>query len=195
MIGILWERSQQAAQRGHLFPRPLSGANSRASTLPSLCVQSACHTAPCVSLKMEIWSCAFPFSTLWWLPIAFRVKAEVHVVAELALCEPTPQCLPGPLPTGLPCFPLLTTRGSWCRSRIPALPSAKATLVQRPEPHFPKFLFREAFTDHFIKNSAPSTPTWRREWQPTPVFLPGEFHGQRSLAGYSPWGCKESDTT
>jgi len=29
----------------------------------------------------------------------------------------------------------------------------------------------------------------------TPVFLPGEFHGQRSLTGYSPWGCKESDTT
>ena len=28
-----------------------------------------------------------------------------------------------------------------------------------------------------------------------PVFLPGESHGQRSLAGYSPWGCKESDTT
>ena len=35
---------------------------------------------------------------------------------------------------------------------------------------------------------------WRRKWQPTPVFLPGEFHGQRSLAGYSPWGL-ESDTT
>ena len=33
------------------------------------------------------------------------------------------------------------------------------------------------------------------EWQPTPVFLPGEFHGQRSLAGYSPWGHKESDRT
>ena len=30
--------------------------------------------------------------------------------------------------------------------------------------------------------------TWRREWLPTPVFLPGKFHGQRSLAGYSPWG-------
>jgi len=29
----------------------------------------------------------------------------------------------------------------------------------------------------------------------TPVFLPGEFHGQRSLAGYGPWGCQESDTT
>ena len=36
---------------------------------------------------------------------------------------------------------------------------------------------------------------WRREWHPTPVFLPGDSHGQRSLAGYSPWGCKESDTT
>ena len=29
----------------------------------------------------------------------------------------------------------------------------------------------------------------------TPIFLPGEFHGLRSLVGYSPWGCKESDTT
>ena len=37
---------------------------------------------------------------------------------------------------------------------------------------------------------------WRREWLPTPVFLPGEFHGQKSLVGYcSPWGCKRSDTT
>ena len=34
----------------------------------------------------------------------------------------------------------------------------------------------------------------RRAWQPTPVLLPGESHGQRSLAGYSPQGCKESDT-
>ena len=36
---------------------------------------------------------------------------------------------------------------------------------------------------------------WRREWLPTPVFLPGELHGQRGLEGYSQWGCKESDTT
>ena len=36
---------------------------------------------------------------------------------------------------------------------------------------------------------------WSREWLPTPVFLPGEFHGQRSLTGYSPWGCKDLDTT
>ena len=36
---------------------------------------------------------------------------------------------------------------------------------------------------------------WRRKWQPIPVFLPGESHGQRSLAGYSPRGRRESDTT
>ena len=36
---------------------------------------------------------------------------------------------------------------------------------------------------------------WRRAWQPPPVFLPGESHGHRSLVGYSPWGCKESDMT
>ena len=36
---------------------------------------------------------------------------------------------------------------------------------------------------------------WRRKWQPTPVLLPGEFHGQRSLVGYSAWGLKESNVT
>ena len=36
---------------------------------------------------------------------------------------------------------------------------------------------------------------WRREWLPTPVFWPGEFHGKRSLESYGPWGRKESDTT
>ena len=36
---------------------------------------------------------------------------------------------------------------------------------------------------------------WRRKWQSTPVFLPRESHGQKSLAGYSLWGHKESDTT
>ena len=36
---------------------------------------------------------------------------------------------------------------------------------------------------------------WRGKWQPTPVLLPGKSHGQRSLAGYSSWGHKESDMT
>ena len=36
---------------------------------------------------------------------------------------------------------------------------------------------------------------WRREWQPTPVFMPGEFHGQRTLVGYSPWLHRELEMT
>ena len=36
---------------------------------------------------------------------------------------------------------------------------------------------------------------WRKEWQLTPVFLPGEFHGQGNLVGYSPWGLKGWDMT
>ena len=36
---------------------------------------------------------------------------------------------------------------------------------------------------------------WRRKWQPPPVLLPGKYHWQRSLVGYSSWDCKESDTT
>ena len=37
--------------------------------------------------------------------------------------------------------------------------------------------------------------SWRRKWQPTPVFLPGKSHGRRGLVGYSPWGRKELDKT
>ena len=37
--------------------------------------------------------------------------------------------------------------------------------------------------------------SWRKKWQPTPVFMPGESHGQRRMMGYSPCGHKESDTT
>ena len=56
-----------------------------------------------------------------------------------------------------------------------------------------------------VKNLSTMQETWvlsldwedplRREWQPTTVFLPGEFHRQISLADHSPWGCIELDTT
>jgi len=45
-----------------------------------------------------------------------------------------------------------------------------------------------------LKNASPQV-TWRRQWQPTPVLLPGKSHGRRSLVGCSPWVRKESDTT
>ena len=41
----------------------------------------------------------------------------------------------------------------------------------------------------------PGSVPWRREWLPTPVFLPEESHGQRSLAGYSLWDLREPDVT
>ena len=44
--------------------------------------------------------------------------------------------------------------------------------------------------DHWVRKIS-----WRRKWQPTPVFLPGESYGWRSLVGYSPWGCKKLDMT
>ena len=56
-----------------------------------------------------------------------------------------------------------------------------------------------------VKNMPPMQETWvlsvgwekpqRREWLSIPLFLPRKFHGQRSLAGYSPWGLKESERT
>ena len=46
---------------------------------------------------------------------------------------------------------------------------------------------------HTIKGF--SVVNWRRQWHPTPVLLPGKFHGWRSLVGYSPWGRKEEDVT
>ena len=45
-----------------------------------------------------------------------------------------------------------------------------------------------------VQSLGPEDPL-ERKWQPTPVFLPGKSHGQRSLAGYSLWGLKELDTT
>ena len=47
----------------------------------------------------------------------------------------------------------------------------------------------------FPQKSYEAFQSWSDLWQPTPVFLPGESYGQRSLAGYSPWGHKDSDTT
>ena len=66
-------------------------------------------------------------------------------------------------------------------------------------------LIWESLVAQTVKNLPAMKETWvwslvwedplEKKWQFTPVFLPREFHGQRSLSGYSPWGCKESDKT
>ena len=73
------------------------------------------------------------------------------------------------------------------------------------EPGFPPLLLETSLVAHTVKhlptmrrpgfNPWVGRISWRRKWQPTPLFLPGESHGQRSLVGYSPWGHKELDTT
>ena len=61
---------------------------------------------------------------------------------------------------------------------------------------FTEFESNKAVSLHFFFNFQLSSPDpWRRKWQPTPVLLPGNSHGWRSLVGYSPWSHKESDTT
>ena len=65
---------------------------------------------------------------------------------------------------------------------------------------------REAFLVAQMVNNLPKMPDpgfdlwvrknpWKRKWKPTPLFLPGKSHGQRSLMAYSSWGLKVSDTT
>ena len=65
------------------------------------------------------------------------------------------------------------------------------TCVPHPKHHPPILLW---FSDLF-KIFWGCNFWWRRKWQPTSVLLPGKFHGQRNLVGYSPWDHKESDTT
>ena len=66
------------------------------------------------------------------------------------------------------------------RTKVPGGSDGKRICLQYGRPRF----------DHWVCKIP-----WGREWQPTPVFLPGESHGQRSLADYSPWGHKDLDTT
>ena len=64
-----------------------------------------------------------------------------------------------------------------------------------------RFKFQHYWVTQAIKNLPAMQETRvrkiprRREWQPSPLFLPGKLHGQRSLAGYSPWGRKQLDMT
>ena len=71
------------------------------------------------------------------------------------------------------CYPLVTVGPSLVAQMVKNLPAVQETWV------------------HFLSWEDP----WRRERLPTPVFLPGDFPGQRSMVGYSPWGHKESDAT
>ena len=81
----------------------------------------------------------------------------------------------------------------WCRRELDTTEGlhftigfAGASLVALMVKNLPTMW--ETWLDSWVKKIP-----WRKKWLPTPLFLPGEFHGQRSLVGYSPWGRKESD--
>ena len=68
-----------------------------------------------------------------------------------------------------------------------------ASLVAQMVKNLPAVWENSAMQETWVQ-SLGQEDAWRRKWQPPPVFLPEEFHGQRSLAGYHPWVHKESDT-
>ena len=82
--------------------------------------------------------------------------------------------------SGLPFPPLggLTNRG--IKPATPEFPVLSGWFFSTEPPGKPIYMY--AFMYVYI------ICPWRRKWQPTPVFLPGKSHGQRSLVGYSPWG-------
>ena len=82
---------------------------------------------------------------------------------------------------------------STCRSMIPSrvnTVSALSSISGGARGKEPACQCRRQELDPWVRKIP-----WRREWQPTPVLLPGEAHGQRRLVGYSPWDRKESDAT
>ena len=82
---------------------------------------------------------------------------------------------------------LLHWQADWCRC-----PTNICQMNERIKKNFVTYLgIKRQFLNFWFCLGV----TWRRKWQPTPVFLPGEPHGQRNLVVYSPWGRKESDTT
>ena len=85
-----------------------------------------------------------------------------------------------------PTLQMETLRYEWIKETCPKCASQVVLVIKNPSANAGDV--RDA-------NSISRKIPWRRAWQPTPVFLPGESHGQRSLEGYSPLVCKVSDMT
>ena len=102
-------------------------------------------------------------------------QTPLWILLEIPLCPPS-------------WFPLLSKTASdkWYYS--PPDGNSQVTLVVK---NLPASAGDKRCRFHLWVGKIPCS----RKWQPTPVFLPGKSHGQRSLAGFSPWGCKELDTT
>ena len=74
-------------------------------------------------------------------------------------------------------------------------PISTSQVVQWQRICLPMWEIQQMWIRSLDQEGSPGRGNDNPKWQPTPVFLPGESHGQRSLVGYSPWDTKESDTT
>ena len=108
-----------------------------------------------------------------WLQFLPRRKNTcVHAQLNPTLCDPTDYSRPGSSFSPGELCTIWATREARCGT------SGKETACQCRRPGF---------------NPCVGKLSWKRAWQPSPGFLPGESRGERSLVGYSPWGRKESD--
>ena len=148
-----------------LFPHPTSGLSSNSSQF--------CHSPPGDSVK------------------AHKLRAHLHDCPHLRH-QSKPRLSPGLLTDTLTRgqrsqHHLLTELGEifylldhWFILSFPGGSDGKSVCLQFGRPRFDPWVGKIP---------------WRRKWQPTPVVLPGKFHGWRNVICYSPWGRKESDTT
>ena len=162
-----------------------------------MCVYIYTHTHTkyvCIYIAKKVWKCQ--------LPSCVRLLA----LCSLWDCSPPGLFCPWNSPgknTGVGCRSLLQgvfpMQGSnpgllHCRQTLYYLShkyrSSQVVLVVKNPPANAGGI-RDQGLDPWVRKIIP----WRREWHPTPVFLPGESHGQRSLVGYSPQCHKESDVT
>ena len=114
-------------------------------------------------------------TTLWSNHIPIK-KIKIRILVQMKISHIQPQAHP----------PVSSIRGDVLKLILCQNPRAfqVAQTVKNP------LQYRRAGFDPWVRKIP-----WRREWQPTPVFLPAESHGQRSPVGYSLWDHKESDMT
>ena len=95
--------------------------------------------------------------------------------------------------SGLPCPPLGDLPDRGIESTSPALQMDSLLLSHWESPRLMAWICLQCRRPGF--DPWVGKILWRRKWQAIPRFLPGEFHGQRSLVGYNPWSHKELDMT
>ena len=173
----LWFSSHPRVS-GDLEPSP-SCLPASTLTLPVICSPSKWND---LLLKLQFRSCrprSQPSSDFLGLQNQSQTSRPLaHIQADVVL---SPQLLPD---VPLPALPSPVSSACLARQAFPSLLTLK------------HFLKRGHFLPlHIFQGTLDHTFSWRREWQPTPVFLPGKSHGWRNLVGSSAWGRRESDTT